>query len=112
MTDAIEGSCHCGVVQVRVASAPTELNDCQCEHCQKRGTLWAYYPKEQVEVSGPTSIYRWGPETINFHFCGCCGCTTHWSSVDPKRSRMGVNARLFGKAIFQSIPQQKGGGPR
>ena len=104
---AIEGSCHCGAVHLR-AAMPTELNDCQCEHCQKRGTLWAYYPKDEVEIAGATATYRWGDKTIDFHFCALCGITTHWSPVDPKRNRIGINARTFGRDVFQPIPQRKG----
>ena len=107
--DAIEGSCHCGAVQVRVASLPTYLNDCQCGHCQKRGALWAYYPVDQFSVVGPTSMYVWGDRRIAFHFCATCGMTTHWWPVDPvRRPRMGLNARTLGKSVFEQIPVSKG----
>jgi hypothetical protein len=109
MTDApIEGTCHCGAVHITVPSLPADLNDCQCEHCQKRGTLWAYFPKDGVSVSGPTATYRWGDKTIDFHFCPTCGITTHWTPVDPTRNRTGINFRLFGRDVFQAIPQRKG----
>ena len=49
-TTPLAGSCHCGAVRLEVASAPTKLNDCQCEHCQKRGALWAYYHLHEVIV--------------------------------------------------------------
>lgn len=109
---AIEGSCHCGAVTVRVPSLPHELNDCQCEHCQKRGALWAYYPRDAVTVSGATAVYRWGARTIHFHFCPACGCSTHWLPADPARNKAGINARVFGKAVFQPIPRRFGGGPK
>jgi hypothetical protein len=109
---AIEGSCHCGAVHVTVPALPKDLNDCQCEHCQKRGALWAYYPKDEVEITGATSTYRWGDKTIDFHFCPNCGMTTHWSPVDPTRNRVGVNARTFGRDVFQPIPQRKGNAAR
>ena len=64
----IEGSCHCGAVQLGVPSLPDDLNDCQCDHCQKRGALWAYYQVAEVEISGPTSTYIWGDRQISFHF--------------------------------------------
>ena len=103
--DAIEGSCHCGAVQVRVASLPTDLNDCQCEHCQKRGALWAYYSLDQISITGPSSVYIWGDRYLEFHFCATCGMTTHWWPIDSVRhARMGLNARVLGKAVFQQIP--------
>jgi hypothetical protein len=107
--DAIVGSCHCGAVQIRMASMPTELNDCQCEHCQKRGALWAYYSPDQVEITGPTSIYICNDRVLEFHFCPTCGMTTHWWPVDAKRDPwMGVNARILGRDVFQSIHVTKG----
>jgi len=112
-TGGIQGTCHCGAVRVEVASLPKDLNDCQCEHCQKRGALWAYYPSDQVEITGATSTYRWGHKSIDFHFCPTCGMTTHWSAVDPSYKRMGINARVFGRDVFQPIPQRRsypGGG--
>ena len=106
--DAIEGSCHCGAVKIRVASIPTELNDCQCQHCQKRGALWAYYPLDQIEISGPTSVYVWGKRVLEFHFCPTCGMTTHWAPVDAKRvTWMRLNARVLGRDVFQKIPVTK-----
>ncbi len=109
--DALEGSCHCGAVQLRIASLPTELNDCQCEHCQKRGALWAYYSLDQIGISGPTSVYIWGDRELEFHFCPTCGMPTHWAPIDRRYNRMGLNARVLGKAVFQPIPVRKSAGP-
>jgi hypothetical protein len=107
----VDGSCHCGVVQLRVASLPVDLNDCQCEHCQKRGALWAYYRLDQVEISGPTSVYVWGDHELEFHFCARCGCTTHWMPIDRNYDRMGLNARVLGKSVIQSTPVRRGEPP-
>ncbi len=109
--EPLHGSCHCGAVQLRVAHLPTELNECQCEHCQKRGALWAYYTLDQVSVEGPTSAYVWGDREIEFHFCPACGITTHWAPIDRRYNRMAINARVLGKAVFQPIPVRKSAGP-
>lgn len=111
MSGEIYGSCHCGAVSIQIPSVPEELNDCQCEHCQIRGALWGYFPVDKVVVSGPTLKYCWGDRELVFHFCGQCGCTTHWTPTDPTYDRVGVNARTLGKAIFQTIPQRKGAAP-
>ncbi len=107
----LDGSCHCGAVHLTVAAMPTDLNDCQCEHCQKRGALWAYYRLDEVTITGPTSVYLWGDREIEFHFCPVCGMTTHWWPVDTRYNRMGLNARVLGKAVFQQIPLRKSPGP-
>ena len=108
----IEGACHCGAVRMQVATLPESLNDCQCNHCQKRGTLWAYFPKGEVTVVGETTTYLTGPRRIAFHFCPTCGCTTHWTPVDPKRDRVGVNARLLDRAALAGVPIRQSPGPR
>jgi hypothetical protein len=97
----IRGSCHCGAVaiEIDVESGPTELTSCNCSICRRLGGLWSYYTPAQVRVAGPTVTYRWGDKTLNLHHCPTCGCTTHWSPVDPALQRMGVNARLFDPAI-------------
>jgi len=110
MTD-VEGSCHCGAVQYRLAHAPTDINDCQCTHCQKRGVLWAYYHPDQVTVSGVTSTYLWGEKAIAFHFCPTCGCSTHWSRAKPGGPRMGINVRLLPPEVVAGVPVRKSPGP-
>ena len=94
-----EACCHCGAVKLEVECAPTELTSCNCSICRRLGTLWAYYAPAQVRVVGNTVTYRWGDKTIDFHHCAGCGCTTHWSQVDPTRERMGINARLMEPAV-------------
>ncbi len=95
----IEGSCHCGAVRIEVDRAPVEVTSCNCSICRRLGTLWAYYAPAQVRVAGATATYSWGEKSLAFHHCPACGCTTHWSAVDPRIDRMGVNARLMDPAI-------------
>jgi hypothetical protein len=95
----IAASCHCGAVRLEVDGAPAQLTSCNCSICRRLGTLWAYYSPAGVRVAGPTGTYRWGDERLLFHHCPTCGCTTHWSPVDPDRDRMGVNARLMDPAV-------------
>jgi hypothetical protein len=96
------GTCHCGAVTVEVSSAPSQVTSCNCSICRRLGTLWAYYVPADVTVSGPTSTYRWGDKTIDFHHCTSCGCTTHWSPIPTIRdgNRMGINARLLAPEVL------------
>jgi hypothetical protein len=95
----LEASCHCGAVRIEVETAPTTLTSCNCSICRRLGSLWAYYPPAQVRVAGDTATYRWGDGDIDFHHCPTCGCTTHWTPVDPGRDRMGINVRLMDPAV-------------
>jgi hypothetical protein len=108
----VEGSCHCGQVRYRLDHAPTDINDCQCNHCQKRGVRWAYYHPDQVAVSGETSTYLWGEKSIAFHFCGNCGCSTHWTRAKAGGPRMGVNTRLLPPDLVAGVPVRQSPGPR
>jgi hypothetical protein len=98
----IEATCHCGAVKIEVEQAPTELTSCNCSICRRTGGLWCYYPPSRVRVMGSTVAYRWGDKTLDLHHCATCGCTTHWSPVDPTYERMGVNARLMDPAVVEA----------
>lgn len=109
---SVSGSCYCGAVQFEAAYAPTDINDCQCTHCQKRGVLWAYYSPKDVTVTGSFSTYGWGGKRTLFHFCTACGCTTHWMAADPKRDRMAINTRLLPPEAVSGAVVRQSPGPR
>ena len=93
------GSCHCGAVTIVLAERPAYLNDCNCSLCQKLGVVWGYLPVTAVTIRGDTDSYvRADRDTpaVRVHFCGSCGCTTHWSPMPHiPQDRTGVNVRLF-----------------
>jgi hypothetical protein len=91
----IDGSCHCGAVRIEVANEPSWVGSCNCSLCRKLGWLVAYYPPDDVKISGPTTPYIWGDKMIGIHHCPVCGCGTHWSTLGEDFGRMGVNARLL-----------------
>ena len=100
---SVEGSCHCGAVRITLADAPAWVADCNCSICRRYGVLWSYHRLAQVRFDPtppPTDRYLWGSRSIAFHRCRTCGCVTHWSSVDPSRDKMGINARLLDPAIL------------
>jgi hypothetical protein len=103
----IEASCHCGAVRFAVATAPADINDCNCSICRRYGTLWAYYQAPQVRFdpqNGPTDVYMWGDRMLEFHRCHTCGCVTHWSAIDPSYMRMGLNAQLMPPEVLAATP--------
>lgn len=97
----IEANCECGAVHIELDTAPETVGDCNCSICRRYGVLWAYYPLNQVRVSGDTSIYLRGRRQTEFHHCAVCRCLTHWSAVDKTRDRMGVNARLLPPEVLR-----------
>ncbi len=102
------GSCHCGAVIITLAGKPEYLFDCNCSNCSKRGALWGYFSPADVQVSGETIPYT-HPErerpSSEVHFCGTCGCTTHWSpTVNISQDMMGANMRLFSSEELVGTP--------
>ncbi len=92
----IAASCHCGAVHIATPAEPEFVSSCNCSLCRRLGTLWAYYPADQVSVTGPTVAYVWGDKRIELRHCASCGCTTHWEPIDRAAiPRIGVNARLM-----------------
>jgi hypothetical protein len=92
---AVQGSCHCGKVQIELPSMPAWVADCNCSLCRRLAWRVAYYPPDQVRISGETTAYVWGDQMIGIHHCPICGCGTHWQSLGEDFGKMGINARLL-----------------
>jgi hypothetical protein len=95
----LEGSCLCGAVRWRFEAAPEGATACNCTACRRYGALWIYgHEGLDVHVFGDTATYRRGEGgSLLFHFCGDCGCVTHWRGVGTEangRRRLAVNLRL------------------
>ncbi len=111
MTDVSHGdrgrvvaSCHCGAVGLELP-APLRVTQCNCSLCRKYGVLWAYFPIAEVRLTPAepsTDTYSWNGRNVDFHRCRNCGCLTHWLPRDPRRDRMGVNARLLEPDVLAS----------
>ena len=92
---SVSGSCHCGSVRLKLIAPPDTVFACDCSLCSKRGMVWAHFAEEDVYTDGFTEGYSWGDETIAFHHCPKCGCTTHWLPTGTRGGRIGINARLI-----------------
>lgn len=92
----LQGSCHCGAVQIEVPSAPEWVGSCNCSICRRTGTLMAYYPDDGcVRIEGAAAPYIWGDRMIALCHCPVCACFTHWETTGESYGKMGVNARLL-----------------
>lgn len=94
MAESMEGSCHCGAVRISVPHAPAGVTECHCSICRRYAALWAYYPREDVTLSGPTQTYVHGRRRIAFHRCTSCGCVMAWLPLGAY-PECGVNARML-----------------
>jgi len=100
------GSCHCGKVRLTLRDEPTEVGECNCSLCRRIGGLWHYCRPDQVSVEGEEVAYRQGDCSLDTWHCPSCGCTTHWTALDPHYERMGVNLRMFEPALWQDLPRR------
>jgi hypothetical protein len=104
----VKGACHCGAVTLTLAEKPDYLFDCNCSLCRKHGVLWGYFDPAQVTINGETESYARADRdqpAVNIHFCGTCGCSTHWTPaahIDQKR--LGANMRLFDAEDLAGVP--------
>jgi hypothetical protein len=98
----VTATCHCGAVEIILSTTPSEVTHCNCSLCRRYGVFWAYYPIAEVSVrpDRPTDTYAWNGRNVDFHRCATCGCLTHWYPRNPRRTRMGVNARLLAPEIL------------
>ena len=110
MQDTYRASCHCGKV---VAEADLDLEQpsfrCNCSICRRLGGLWGYYRPDEVGVADPEGRlvgYVQGDRTLTTWHCGRCGCTTHWSALDPAYQRAGVNLRMFEREVWEPLPRR------
>ena len=105
----IDGTCHCGAVTWRMDAAPSSATACNCTICRRYGVLWAYgYFKTDIHVSGETKTYR-RPDggAIDFHFCGSCGCVTHYVAAKPGDTGnywSAVNLRMCDAKAIMAVP--------
>ena len=74
------GSCQCGAVEVEITGEPAMAAHCHCGDCQKStgaGHLsFAFYPADQVKVSGQLTRYVSKSDTgsqMTRSFCPVCG---------------------------------------
>ena len=92
---AVRGSCHCGNVRIDVPNPPLWVADCNCSLCRRTAWRVAYYPPDDVRISGETVAYIWGDRMIGIHHCPVCGCGTHWQTLGQDFGKLGINARLL-----------------
>lgn len=103
----LTATCHCGAVEIDVPRKPRRLTSCNCSICRRHGGLWAYYPAQDVRIRHARSAvdrYVWGDKMLALMRCATCGCVMYWQAIkNPRRSRMGVNARNFDPAAIEGV---------
>lgn len=101
-----KGSCHCGAVNITLHATPEDAAECNCSICRRTGGLWIYCSPKKVEVTGEGKGYVQGDCMLTTWHCPTCGCTTHWTAINPEYDRMGINLRMFEPELWQDLPRR------
>ncbi len=93
------GSCHCGGIAFEVEGDLTSALECNCSHCQRKGYLLVFLPRENFVLKTPAgamSTYRFNRHVIDHHFCPTCGCAPFASGTDPQgKAVAAINIRCI-----------------
>ena len=102
------GSCHCGRVTFEVDANPTELSECNCSLCHKKGAV--YLKATEVGAlrirtgEADLAVYQFNTHTAKHYFCPFCGIHTfHRPRFAPER--WSVNARCLEGFDLSAYPR-------
>ena len=80
------GSCHCGRISFEVDGQFSEVKECNCSHCSKKGYLLWFVPAESFRLkSGEDEYltYKFNKHVIGHHYCKTCGCAPFATGKAP-----------------------------
>ncbi|KAL7797222.1 Mss4-like protein [Trichoderma ceciliae] len=100
-TITYRGNCHCGdfVFETKLPEIKSAF-DCNCSICVKKGYLWLFPGKGNVDIvkgsmEGLTT-YEFGPKKLKHLFCPKCGTAVAGSSQDEEKDwQLALNARAI-----------------
>ena len=94
-----KGSCHCGRIAFEVEGDVSQVMECNCSHCSRKGYLLWFVPRQQLKLDtseASLSTYMFNKHVIKHHFCGVCGCAPFGFGKDPKgQETAAVNVRCL-----------------
>jgi hypothetical protein len=109
-TTTYTGSCHCGNVKFDVNAKIDGVMSCNCSHCQRKGFLLAFIPKDQFTLnSGADNLteYRFNKHVIAHQFCNTCGTQPFAFGAMPDGSPIcAVNVRCLDNVDLDAFPVQ------
>jgi hypothetical protein len=97
MSEIHTGSCHCGAVAFEVDTDLSQVIECNCTHCYRKG-LWLTFVKPEAfrltRGEGVPTEYLFNRHNIRHSICPTCGVEAFGRGTDPKGEEMvAVNIR-------------------
>jgi hypothetical protein len=71
-----KGSCHCGGIRFEVEGDLSNVIECNCSMCRRKGSLLGFVPQEKLTLLTPRedmATYTFNKHVIKHHFCKTCG---------------------------------------
>ena len=93
------GGCHCGHVRYDLTADLTQVLNCNCSICTKRGALWTFVPAEKFALRAGEDVLadsQFGKKAIHHLFCPQCGVGSFSRGKGPDgKEVIAVNVRCL-----------------
>ena len=93
------GSCHCRRVRYEVTADLSQVIECNCSHCARKGMLLTFVTPDQfVLQSGEQELtqYQFNKKVIQHLFCRSCGVEPFARGTMPDGSpSIAINVRCL-----------------
>jgi hypothetical protein len=97
MQQTWQGGCHCGAVRFEVTADISELTDCNCSVCTKKGFLHLIVEPAQFRlIQGESALttYQFNTGVARHQFCATCGIHPFYTPRSHP-DKVDVNARCL-----------------
>jgi hypothetical protein len=107
---SLKGSCHCGQIIFEVEGEVSQVIQCNCSMCRRKGTLMWFVPRQALNLQ--TSLERMSTYTFNKHvikhyFCPNCGIHPFGEAITPTGQEMAaINVRCLEDVDLSSLKIQ------
>ena len=102
-----KGSCHCGRIAFEVEGDLTQVMECNCSHCSRKGYLLWFVGREQLRLTTPEehlATYTFNKHVIKHRFCPNCGCAPFGEGSDKSgQPKAAINVRCLENLDLSSL---------
>lgn len=110
------GSCHCGGIEFEVEGDLTQVIECNCSHCSRKGYLLWFLPRAELKLMTPDdamATYMFNKHVIEHRFCPKCGCAPFGFGKDKSGAdTVAVNVRCLEGVDLAAVKRQPFDGRR
>jgi len=92
-----KGSCHCAKVTFDVEGELNEALECNCTHCQRKGLLLWFLPRDRMSARGADALstYKFNKHVLDHKFCPGCGTQPFTFGKKGDAEMVAINVRCL-----------------